>query len=128
MSEIFVDTDILIDYSKGHSRLLKNLLLAQERGEAELFVNAVVVAEFMNDRSLEDDTRHAKAQEFLQFFSLKDITKRIGFLAGEFLRGDKVSQLGDAMIAATCVVHNIVLATRNSKHFRKISSLQFYHV
>lgn len=128
MSEIFIDTDILIDYSKGHSRLLKNFLVAQNKGEVELFVNAVVVAEFMNGRSLKEDSRHAKAQEFLQFFSLKDITKRAGFLAGEFLREGKVSQLGDAMIAATCVVHNIPLATRNSKLFRKISSLQFYHV
>ncbi len=127
MSQIFVDTEILIDYSKGHSHDLKNLLHAQERGEVELFVNAVVVAEFMNDRSLQDDKKYAKAQEFLQFFSLMDITKRVGFLAGEFLREDKVDYLGYALIAATCTVHNLHLATRNAKHFRNIETLEFYH-
>lgn len=126
MKPIFVDTDILIDYSKGHSRFLETLLAGQERGETELFINPVVVAEFMTDRSLRDEKKRLLAQEFLQLFSIKDVTKSVGIVAGELLREGLAGFLGDAMIAATCTVNKFQLATNNVKHFNKIPSLQLY--
>ncbi|MBI5620619.1 PIN domain-containing protein [Candidatus Gottesmanbacteria bacterium] len=123
MTSIFVDTDIIIDYSKGHSRFLETLLAGQERGDMELFINPVVVAEFMTDRSLRDEKKRSQAAEFLQFFSLKDVTKFIGVLAGELLREGQTAFLGDAMIAATCVINKFQLATRNIKHFKTVPSL-----
>lgn len=126
MNEIFVDTDILIDYSKGYSQLLRNLLLDQEKGEVELFINPIVIAEFLTDRALVHEAKLRKAEEFLAFFSLKEITKQIGIVAGELLRKGMVDYLGDSMIAATCVVHKLHLATRNAKHFRKVHQIQFH--
>ncbi len=126
MTPIFVDTDILIDYSKGHGRALESLLAKQEQGDVELYINPVVMAEFFTDRSLRDERIKTKAQEFLQLFSLKEITKQIGLMAGDLLRDEKANHLGDAMIAATCIVYHLLLVTRNTKHFRNISSLQFY--
>lgn len=126
MIQILVDTDILIDYSKGHSRFLEALLTGQERGNMELFINPVVVAEFMTDRTLRDEKKHLQASEFLQLFSLKDVTKSVGFAAGKLLREGHVLFLGDAMIAATCVVNNFQLATRNIRHFNKVPSLLIY--
>lgn len=126
MTPIFIDTDILIDYSKGHSRFLETLLAGQERGDTELFINPVVVAEFMTDRSLRDEKKRLLAQEFLQLFSIKDVTKSVGIVAGELLREGHVGFLGDAMIAATCVVNKLQLATRNVKHFNKVPSFHLY--
>lgn len=126
MIPIFVDTDILIDYSKGHSRFLETLLAGQERGNMELFINPVVVAEFMTDRSLQDEKQRIQAEEFLQLFLLKDVTKSVGLAAGKLLREGHVLFLGDAMIAATCVVNNFQLATRNIRHFNKVPSLLIY--
>ncbi len=126
MTPIFVDTDILINYSKGHSRFLETLLSGQERGDIELFINPIVVAEFMNDRSLRDEKKRAQAMDFLQLFSFKDVTKSVGFVAGELLREGRAGFLGDAMIAATCIANKLQLATNNVKHFNKIPSLQLY--
>lgn len=126
MNEIFVDTDILIDYSKGKSKFLGTLLAKQEKGEVELFINPIVIAEFLTDRALVSKAKLALAQEFLALFSLKEITKQIGFVAGELLRNGMVDYLGDAMIAATCVAHGLRLATRNAKHFRTVSQIKFY--
>lgn len=126
MTPIFIDTDILIDYSKGHSRFLETLLAKQERGDAELFINPVVVAEFMTDRSLRDEKKRLLAQEFLQLFSTKDVTKSVGIVAGELLRKGLAGFLGDSMIAATCIAYKLQLATHNVKHFNKIPSLQLY--
>ncbi len=126
MTLIFIDTDILIDYSKGHSRFLETLLSGQEMGESELFINPVVVAEFMTDRLLRDKKKRAQAMDFLQLFSFKDVTKSVGSVAGELLREGLLGFLGDAMIAATCTVNKLQLATNNVKHFNKIPSLQLY--
>ncbi len=126
MKPIFVDTDILIDYSKGHSRFLETLLAGQERGESELFINPVVVAEFMTDRLLRDKKKRAQAMDFLQLFSFKDVTKSVGSVAGELLREGQIAFLGDAMIAATCIICGFQLATRNAKHFSKIPPLHVY--
>ncbi|MEK7593041.1 MAG: PIN domain-containing protein [Patescibacteria group bacterium] len=126
MTPIFVDTNILIDYSKGYSRFLETLLARQDTGDVGLFINPIVVSEFMADRSLHDEKKRKLAQEFLLSFSLKDITKSTGFMAGDFLCEGYVESMGDAMIASTCVIHALHLATRNTKHFKKIRSLQFY--
>lgn len=126
MTPIFVDTDILIDYSKGHSRFLETLLAGQDRGDIELIINPVVVAEFTTDRSLRDAKKLSQAEEFLQLFLLKEITKSVGLVAGELLRDGHVGSLGDAMIAATCIVYKLLLATRNTKHFSKTPKLEFY--
>ncbi|MBI5613492.1 PIN domain-containing protein [Candidatus Gottesmanbacteria bacterium] len=126
MTLIFVDTNILIDYSKGHSRFLETLFTRQDTGDAELFINPIVISEFMADRSLHDEKKRKLAWEFLLSFSIKDITKSTGLLAGEFLCEGYVDSIGDAMIAATCVTHSLRLITRNTKHFKKIRSLDLY--
>lgn len=126
MTPIFVDTNILIDYSKGHSRFLETLFARQEAGDVELFINPIVISEFMADRTLHDEKKRKLAQEFLLSFSLKDIVKSTGLMAGEFLCEGYVEFMGDAIIAATCIVHRLQLATRNTKHFKKVRSLQLY--
>lgn len=126
MIKVLVDTDLLIDYSKGHSRFLEKLLQKQLKGELELYVNPIVVAEFFTDRGLKDKKKLVKAHEFFHLFGVIDINKKIGLLAGEFLRENRTSFLGDALIAATCICEGLQLATGNKKHFTKVSRLEFY--
>lgn len=126
MIKIFVDTDILIDYSKGCGRLLEKLLREQKEGKIELCLNPVVIAEFFTDRNLKNKDKFAQACDFFNFFSVIEVNKKIGLLAGELLRENKTSFLGDALIAATCLSANLKLATGNQKHFAKIKNLEFY--
>lgn len=127
MTKIFVDTDVLIDYSKGHDRHLEKLLNEQIQGNFELFINPIVVAEFLTDRNLKDNKKKlTKALEFLNLFSIRDIGRKIGTTAGELLREEKTSFIGDALIAATCINSKLQLATNNKRHFSKIPGLTFY--
>lgn len=124
---IFVDTDILIDFSFDKDKILEPLFIKQKKGDVALKINPVVVAEFLADRLLSSSTqKEEKACQFLQFFEIVEITAKAGILAGRFLREGKIQSLGDALIAATCVIQNLQLATGNRKHFAKVKDLKFW--
>lgn len=125
MIKVLIDTDILIDYSKGCGRLLEKLQQKQREGKIELYLNPVVITEFFTDRNLKNKEKFAQACIFFNFFPVVEINKKIGLLAGELLRENKTSFLGDALIAATCLSTGLKLATGNQKHFIKIENLEF---
>ncbi|OGF98793.1 hypothetical protein A2153_02475 [Candidatus Gottesmanbacteria bacterium RBG_16_38_7b] len=124
MENILVDTDILIDYTKGKSVGLKQLLQKQIAGKVKLFINPVIISEFFTDKSLNDKSKFRWALEFISNFSVTEINKKIGILSGEFRRIKAVDYIADALIAATCLENNFILATRNKKHFSKIKNLK----
>ena len=126
MVKIFFDTDILIDYTFGKSKLLYTLLNEQKKREVELFINPIVTAEFLNDRNLLDTFKLKKAVKFLSLFQIIEIDVKLGIVAGQLLRENKIIFLSNALIAATCVNNTLLLATRNRKHFDKVPHLQFY--
>lgn len=125
MKKILVDTDILIDYSKGYDRFLGDLLRKQEEGSVELFVTPVNIAEYMTDSGLRDPKRREQAAAFLDFFTVKEIGKTVGLLAGQYLRDGKMDYLGDALVAAVAVDGGMTLVTRNIRHFQKIPKLSY---
>jgi len=126
--KIFVDTNIIIDFTKGYTKVLKTLFEKKIKGELELYINPIIVAEFLNDQSLKNKKTKTKALEFLMFFEILPITKETGIIASNLLREDKVSFLADTFIAASCLQHKLLLATNNKKDFQKIKELDFYQL
>lgn len=55
--KVFVDTNIIIDYTKGFGKELFDLLEKQEKKEVEIFINPIVVAEFFNDKNLKNNKK-----------------------------------------------------------------------
>lgn len=125
MVNIFIDTDILIDFIYKKNKILYTLL-AQKKTEKELCINPVVTAEFLTDRNLIDEHKLEQAYSLLDSFHMIEINAKIGILSGELLREGNISFLSDSLIAATCLVHNLSLATRNLRHFGKVPDLTFY--
>ena len=126
MLNIFIDTNILIDHTHGKNKILYTLLLDQKQKTIELFINPVVIAEFLTDKRLLDKNKLEKALDFLKLFQSVEITTSIGFISGQLLREGRIIVLNDALIAATCLAHDFKLVTRNKKHFHKIPGLQLY--
>ena len=126
MMKVFIDTDVIIDFTYGENSILKKLLTKQFQCKIQLVINPVVIAEFFTDKKMQDETKMAEMKELFGFFTPLEITTNIGFKAAELLRHDTTLALGDALIAATCVTQNIELATRNKKHFAKVRDLQFW--
>ncbi len=126
--KLIIDTNILIDYSKGYTKLLSSLLENQFKNQVELYVNPVIVAEFFTDRTLRSMHKLATAHEFINLFKVVDLTKQTGLLAGEFLRQKYVLYLADALISASCILVKAQLVTRNTSDFAKVPGLVFYKV
>lgn len=123
MPKILIDSDVLIDYSKGWGVDLEKVLANPEH---EVYVTPVNIAEFLNDKNLKSEDKYAQALEFLRSFLVEDIDRSVGQRTGELLRSKQIDYLGDALIAATCLRYDLVLLTRNKKHFTRVKGLKFY--
>src|SRR3989344_6859402 len=127
MHKLLVDTDVLIDYSKGKSELLKTLLGLSSQSKAVLYITPINIAEYLNDfYLLKDKDRLSKAITYLENFKIQLVEKKAGILAGRYMREGKTEFIADALIAGCCVAGELVLVTRNKKHFSKVKNLEFY--
>lgn len=126
MKKIFIDTNIIISYTKDYFIYLKELIEKQKNGNVILFVNPVVVAEFFTDKNLNNGKKFKLAKEFFHNFTSLPINNAIGIIAGELLRNNSTVAIGDSLIAATCIENNLVLMTNNQKDFKKVKGLKFF--
>ena len=122
MIKVSIDTDVLIDYSKGKDTILDKLLSEKK---TDLYINPVVMAEFLADQNLVNKKKLDETLDFLSRFKMINIGKNIGIKTGEIMRKIPSLKWKDAMIAACCLVENCLLATRNRKYFNKIKGLKF---
>lgn len=126
MRGVFVDTNIIIDYSKGFGKNLKNLFLLQKQKHLQIFINPIVITEFFTDKGLIVEDNFARALRLFQIFKIIDVTTKDGYLAGEILRTNQIIFLPDALIAATCINNELELATNNQKDFKKVKKLKLF--
>jgi len=126
MKNIFIDTNILIDYSKGYGFKLTPLFKKQEEKLTHLYISTIIIIEYMNDFNLIDKEKIFLAEKFLQNFTLIDINKKIAYITASLLRTKQISYIGDALIAATCLENKLELFTNNQKDFKKVKRLKFF--
>lgn len=126
MNKILVDTNILIDYSKGFGKDFESLIIQHKAGKVILHVNPVATAEFLANRNLRNNKEIKDAQDFLGMFQFVSINNLTGQLAGELSREQNVISLADAFIAATCLQLGLQLYTNNKKDFKKVKKLKLF--
>lgn len=111
---MLVDTDILIDYLRGHSEAVEFL----ESNVDSVHVSAVTVAElYQGVKEGAERTRLASTLSALTILSMsEDIAERAGLYRRDF-RAQSGCGLADCMIAATASFHGLRLATLNMKYY-----------
>ena len=125
MTKYFLDSDILMDFFKKKEEAV-NLVSKLARNK-RLFISILSVTELRAGWSYE------QTEFFLprlyKFIKIKNITKEIAELAGEFRWKYKIKGITlpvvDTLIAATAIVENCQLVTRNKKDY-PMKSLKLY--
>ncbi|MBI4137703.1 MAG: type II toxin-antitoxin system VapC family toxin [Candidatus Sungbacteria bacterium] len=121
--DTLVDSDILIDYLRGRQNAREFLVSVGAR--YRLFISVVSIAETYAGRETRDPEKKDQLQAFLDNFHVIDFDRALAKKAGE-LRRDYGGPFADMIIAASALAHNLILATRNLKHYRGIGGLRVF--
>jgi predicted nucleic acid-binding protein len=117
---MLVDTDILIDYLRGHPEAVSFL----EQNVDDVFISSVSVAELY--QGVREGEERTKLSRMISALVVLPLTEEIAVTAGLYRRDHRERigcGLADCMIAATASEHRLELATLNDKHFQMLRSV-----
>lgn len=118
------DTNILIyyfaDVIPAHE-----LYKIEEILKTSFQVSIITKIEFFGFETFSKDS-FTREEEFFGYAAVIPLTDDIADIAIDLRRKYKV-KLPDAIIAATCILNNFTLITRNEKDFAGISELDIYN-
>lgn len=116
-----IDTNVI-------SHLFSNKL----PNDGKEFVKNIVNTDFVISVAVEIEilTHHESPdklpliEEFINLATILPLDKNVTKTAIQLRRNQRKLKLGDAIIAATALVHNLILITNNTKDFSSIKGLQ----
>jgi predicted nucleic acid-binding protein len=114
---VLVDSDILIEVSRGRNPDVTARWKALARSEAAILYSPVTQAELWAGAR---PSEHTALQTLFQSLACADIDSETGRKAGDYLRQFSKShslELGDALIAAAATLSRAQLWTRNRNHY-----------
>lgn len=117
---VLVDTNVFIEISRRRNEELQKVVDSFDR----TCINTIVYFELV--RGEPSKGRYAAREAYLQNYELIHIDQAMCELAISLMRKFKLSNgldFPDALIAATCIKHNLFLFTRNKKHFNFIPEI-----
>jgi len=123
MQAYTLDSNILIYHLKGETKVperIESWLLGGDR----LFISAITRIELLAAPAMTlNDERLILA--LLVQFTLVPVEAQVADLAAKIRRAHRV-ELGDSIIAATALLVNTPLVTRNTRDFKKIKGLSLF--
>ena len=121
---ILLDTDVLIDFLRGHPKAVAFVDANQHR----IILSAIVVAElYAGVRGGKDDREQRVLREFLSLFRIVPVNTDIAELGGLYKRdygGSHGVGLADAIVAATARTEDAALKTLNVKHYPMLPGIK----
>ena len=117
---LLIDSDVLIDYLRGHPAAISYLENLTERQ----IVSVMTVAELYT--GIREGNERQALEELLKTFEIIPVTEKTAIIGGLFRRTFLKSHgvgIADAVIAATAEVESATLATLNKKHFPMLSKV-----
>ncbi len=124
-----IDSDWLAEYLKGRKEALDLLATLEANGLAVSLITFGEIYEGIyygpNPPSHEEGFKR-----FLRRVAVLPLTqmimKRFARIRGQLRRQGNLLADPDLLIAATAIQHNLILVTRNRKHFERIPELRLY--
>ena len=125
MNPVLIDSDILVEISRGRDQALLERWDELSCGDLALFCSPVTIAEIWH---VARPHEHPILTGLFAAMTCVPIDEKIGRRAGDYLRQytkNYAVELGDAIIAATASVHKLSLWARNRKHY-PMKDVTFY--
>ena len=124
MSRFLLDSDIIIWHLRGRKEVTEMLRDLQRFGLPSCSALSVLEVQIGIKKGEEE-----KTERFLGSLRIFDVNREIATQAAQLIRTFKAKgvtlDLPDAVIAGTCIVHELILVTCNTKHY-PIPELKFY--
>lgn len=118
---ILPDTDVLVDFLRGHSKAVAFV----NANHARIILSSIVVAELY--AGVKGDAESATLQAFVSLFRVVPVSAEIARAAGLYKRDYGRSHgvgLADAVLAATAQAENAELKTLNTRHYPMLKGLR----
>lgn len=118
---ILLDTDVLVDYFRGHSAAIAFV----NARAARIILSSIVVAELY--AGVKGDAEQAALKNFVSLFGVVPVTAEIAKAGGLYKRDHGKSHgvgLADAILAATAEAKNAELKTLDIKHYPMLKGLR----
>ena len=118
---IVLDTDVLVDFLRGHSKAVDFVNAHADR----IILSSIVVAELF--AGVKGDAEQAVLDNFVSIFRVVPVSAEIAKAGGLYKRDYGTSHgvgLADAILAATAEAENAELKTLNTKHYPMLKGLR----
>ena len=121
---ILLDTDVLIDFLRGHDKAVSFVNANLDR----IILSSIVVAElYAGVRGGKGDAEQVVLENFLSLFRVVPISGDVAKLGGLYKRDYGRSHgvgLADAIVAATATLEGAELKTLNAKHYPMLQDIK----
>jgi len=114
---VLVDSDILIEVSRGRNTSVISKWLSLSNSDASILYSPVTVAEILAGARANE---HAILNNLFAALTCVPVDEEVGRRAGAYLHRYRAShsvEIADAFIAASAVANDAQLWTRNRKHY-----------
>ena len=118
---ILIDTNIFVDHLRNYAPAIR--FFESISDNTEVIFCAITEAELLAGKANEDNYKREKLLGFLNQWSKKVVDNPISVIAGDIARKYKLA-IPDAVIAATAILNDAELVTKNTKDFKNISDLK----
>jgi predicted nucleic acid-binding protein len=118
---ILLDTDVLVDFFRGHSKAVAFV----NAHSARIILSSIVVAELY--AGVKGDAEQAALENFVSLFRVVPASGAIAKAGGLYKRDYGKSHgvgLAGAILAATAEAENAELKTLNTKHYPMLKGLR----
>jgi predicted nucleic acid-binding protein len=119
---VLVDTDILIDVSRNIETAINRLATEEQTGQ--IAISAITQMELIVGCRNKLELGHLN--RFLSRYQILQVNENISALTVELIKTYRLSHgllMPDAFIAATAIIGNLPLLTKNQSDYRFISQL-----
>ena len=118
---ILIDTDVLVDFLRGHRKAVTFVNARSGR----IILSSIVVAELY--AGVKGDAEQAVLEDFISVFRIVPVSAEIAKAGGLYKRDYGESHgvgLADAILAATADAEKAALKTLNTRHYPMLKGLR----